>query len=223
MKLDPHQSAGDTTRLSTEGFTFINHENTKLADKDLWEYFKQGDESAFISIYKTYANPLFHFGCQFCADREAVKDCLQDFFIYLRKNRAGFGTTDSIRFYLLKSFKRKMLEAIKKQSKISEQKLRFTMEQFPVELSTEAKFIQQQLEVDLLADLNRALESLDNKEREAIYYFFYQGLSYEQVAAIFEFSHISSARRLIYRALSNLRKTMLIPVIGYFFVRQADL
>lgn len=222
MKLDPHHSTGISPLFSPGEYSVANQENTKLRDKDLWECFKQGDESAFISIYKAYANPLFHFGCQFCADREAVKDCLQDFFIYLRKNRAGFGATDSIRFYLLKSFKRKMLGAIKKQSKTTEKKLMFTMEQFPVELSTEAKFIQQQMEVDLLADLNRALESLDNKEREAIYYFFYQGLSYEQVAGIFEFSHISSARRLIYRALANLRKTMLIPVIGYFILNQPD-
>jgi RNA polymerase sigma-70 factor (ECF subfamily) len=90
------------------------------------------------------------------------------------------------------------------------------MEQFPVELSSEAKFIQQQMEVDLLADLNRALELLDNREREAIYYFYYQGLSYEQIAEIFDFSYVSSARRLIYKALANLRKTMLIPVIAYF-------
>jgi RNA polymerase sigma factor (sigma-70 family) len=202
--------------LSQRQYPQANQGETKLADKELWEQFKQGDEAAFIHIYKAYVNPLFNFGCQFCTDREAVKDCLQDFFIYLRKNRAGFSSTDSIRFYLIKSFKRKLLETIKKHSKTVENKIRFTMEQFPVELSSEAKFIQQQMEVDLLADLNRALELLDNREREAIYYFYYQGLSYEQIAEIFDFSYVSSARRLIYKALANLRKTMLIPVIAYF-------
>ncbi|WP_158856592.1 RNA polymerase sigma factor [Lunatibacter salilacus] len=220
MKIDPNHVNGPNPLFSPGEFPNANQENSKLADRDLWEHFKQGDESAFICIYKAYANPLFHFGCQFCGDREAVKDCLQDFFIYLRKNRAGFGATDSIRFYLLKSFKRRMLETIKTQSKTTEKKLRFTMEQFPVELSSEAKFIQQQMEVDLLADLNRALESLDNREREAIYYFYYQGLSYEQIADIFDFSYISSARRLIYKALANLRKTMLISGITYFTVNQ---
>ncbi|HSI75868.1 MAG TPA: sigma-70 family RNA polymerase sigma factor [Lunatimonas sp.] len=222
MKIDPYHAKGTNPLFSPGEFPTANQENSKLTDRELWEYFKHGDESAFICIYKAYANPLFHFGCQFCVDREAVKDCLQDFFIYLRKNREGFGPTDSIRFYLLKSFKRRMLDTVKKQSKTVEKKLRFTTEQFPVELSFEAKFIQQQMEVDLLTDLNRALESLDNREREAIYYFYYQGLSYEQIAEIFDFSYISSARRLIYRALANLRKTMLISGITYFVVNQLD-
>lgn len=222
MKIDPNHAKGANPLFSPGESPNAKQENLKLPDRDLWEHFKHGDESAFIRIYKAYANPLFHFGCQFCTDREAVKDYLQDFFIYLRKNRAGFGTTDSIRFYLLKSFKRKILEITKKQLKTTEKKIRFTMEQFPVELSSEAKFIQQQMEVDLLADLNRALESLDNREREAIYYFYYQGLSYEQIAEIFEFSYISSARRLIYKALANLRKTMLIPEITFFLVYKLE-
>ena len=220
--MDPNPANGQFPISSPGGISVIHQENSKFTDKDLWERFKQGDESAFIFIYKTYANPLFHFGCQFCADREAVKDCLQDFFIYLRKNRGGFGATDSIRFYLLKSFKRKIIETVKKQSKTTEKKLRFNMEQFPVELSSEAKFIQQQMEVNLLENLNKALGSLDNREREAIYYFYYQGLSYGQIAEIFEFAYISSARRLIYKALANLRKTMLIPAISYFVFKQLD-
>lgn len=222
MRMDTQQTHRVFPASSPSQFAQADQGDSKLADKELWELFKQGDEAAFILIYKAYTNPLFHFGCQFCADREAVKDCLQDFFIYLRKNRAGFGSTDSIRFYLLKSFKRKILETIKKQSKTTEKKLRFTGEQFQVELSSEAKYIQQQMEVDLLADLNEALKSLDNREREAIYYFYYQGLSYDQIAEIFDFSHISSARRLIYKALANLRKTMLIPVITYFVLQHPE-
>jgi RNA polymerase sigma factor (sigma-70 family) len=222
MKINPSQSNSADSHSSPGEYAVVDERNSKLADRDLWEQFKQGDESAFIFIYKAYANPLFHFGCQFCLDRETVKDCLQDFFIYLRKNRAGFGATDSIRFYLLKSFKRKIIESVKRQSKNAEKKMQFTMEQFPVELSSEAKFIQQQMEVDLLENLNKALIKLDNKEREAIYYFYYQGLSYGQIAEIFEFAYISSARRLIYKALANLRKTMLIPAITYFLLYKKD-
>ncbi|MBI1301578.1 MAG: sigma-70 family RNA polymerase sigma factor [Alphaproteobacteria bacterium] len=222
MEIDPQQQAGITPITPSREPLSSPKDNANLADFDIWERFKQGDESSFIFIYKTYANPLFHFGIQFCADREAVKDSLQDFFIYLRKNRAGFGSTDSIKFYLLKSFKRRLIEVIKRQHKTDEKKMQFTMEQFPVELSSEAKFIQQQMEVDLLADLNKALTSLDNREREAIYYFYYQGLSYGQIAEIFDFAYISSARRLVYKALANLRKTMVIPVLTFFVLNKPE-
>ncbi|EON76371.1 RNA polymerase ECF-type sigma factor [Lunatimonas lonarensis] len=92
------------------------------------------------------------------------------------------------------------------------------MEQFSVELSTESKFIQQQLDDELIQNLNNALLSLDNKEREAIYYFYYQGLGYDQIAEIFEFSHISSARRLIYKSLAKIRKVISLSILAFFAI-----
>ena len=189
-----------------------------VSDRELWDRFCSGDEGSFVTIYQTHVNHLFHFGCQFCEDRELVKDLLQDFFIYLRTNRRGFGSTDSIKFYLLKSFRRKIMAALKRQRKGTADRQRFMLDQFTVELSCEAKFIQQQLETDMIRDLNRAIASLDSREREAIYYFYYQGLGYEQIAEIFEFSYVSSARRLIYKSLARLRKLMVFPVLGFYLV-----
>lgn len=181
----------------------------KLSDKLLWEAFKKGDESAFINIYKGYANILYNYGCQFSPDREIVKDCLQDFFLYLRKNRSGFGETDSIKMYLFKAFRRRIVDYLKKCSRECHLIETFAFSQFPVELSSESIYISRQLEAEQLEKLNKALKALDSKEREAIYYFYYEGLSYVQIAEIFNFSHVSSARRLMYRGLSHLRKFLL--------------
>ncbi|WP_051113312.1 RNA polymerase sigma factor [Lunatimonas lonarensis] len=189
-----------------------------LRDKDLWDKFRSGDEGAFVVIYQGYVNHLFHFGCQFCQDRDVVKDLLQDFFIDLRANRRRLGSTDSIKFYLLKSFRRRVLGFVKKAQREAEHRKRFLMEQFSVELSTESKFIQQQLDDELIQNLNNALLSLDNKEREAIYYFYYQGLGYDQIAEIFEFSHISSARRLIYKSLAKIRKVISLSILAFFAI-----
>ncbi len=180
----------------------------KESDKLLWDDFTKGDESAFIRIYKDYANSLFSYGCQFSTDRELVKDCLQDFFIYLRKNRAGFGPTDSIKMYLFKAFRRRIIDYLKKANRERQYQESFAFSQFPVELSSESIYIHRQIEAIQLDKLNKALEALDAKEREAIYYFYYEGLSYAQIAEIFNFSHVSSARRLMYRGLSHLRKCL---------------
>lgn len=180
------------------------------SDNELWLAFKNGDEAAFIHIYNEYANVLFNYGCQFTPDRELVKDCLQDFFIYLRKNRAGLGDTAYMKMYLLKAFKRRVIEYLKKYSKECEKNESFLFFQFPVELSSETIYINRQIEDEQIHRLNQALRALDSKEREAIYYFYYEGLSYEQIAGIFNFSHVSSARRLVYRGLSQLRKLILI-------------
>lgn len=181
---------------------------------ELWKAFKEGDEAAFIQIYNLYANVLFNYGCQFTPDRELVKDCLQDFFIYLRKNRTGFNDTSHVKMYLLKAFRRRVVDYLAKYRKECQQNEMFLLYEFPVELSTETIYINQQIEEEQIVKLNKALKALDAKEREAIYYFYYEGLSYEQIAEIFNFSHISSARRLVYRALGRLRKLILVVCIA---------
>src|SRR4028118_761164 len=155
-----------------------------INDKVLWEGFKSGDELAFIQIYKSYCNILYNYGCQFTYDKELVRDCLQDFFIYLRKNKAGFGETSSIKMYLLKAFRRRVIEYFKKTNSEIRNNKEFSFVQFSVEMSFESVYINQQAKTEEINKLNDALKSLDSKEREAIYYFYYEGLSYEQIAAI---------------------------------------
>lgn len=183
------------------------------SDKELWNAFKNGDEAAFIQLYNQYANVLFNYGCQFSPDKEMVKDCLQDFFISLRKNRAGFSEISYIKMYLFKAFKRRVIDYQKKYNTEGQKNESFLFFQFPVELSSETVYINRQIEDEQTNKLNEALKALDNKEREAIYYFYYEGLGYEQIAEIFSFTHVSSARRLIYRGLAQLRKLILFGLL----------
>src|SRR5690554_6430007 len=89
-------------------------DGAKSSDSDLWNAFVNGDEGAFIQIYNQSAYILFNYGCQFTPDREMIKDCLHDFFIYLRKKRSGFGHTSFIKMYLLKAFRRRVVDYLKK-------------------------------------------------------------------------------------------------------------
>ncbi|MEX2568660.1 MAG: sigma-70 family RNA polymerase sigma factor [Cyclobacteriaceae bacterium] len=187
-------------------------------DQALWNSFKAGEEAAFIHIYNAFANILYNYGCQFTTDHELVKDCLQDFFVYLREKRSRLGITTSIKFYLMKSFKRRVIHHLEKAKQENRRNENFTYFQFPVELSHEALYIQQQMEEEQLLNLEQALKSLGSKEREAIYYFYYEGFSYEQIADIFDFSHISSARRLIYKGLANIRKVMMSFIVGQMII-----
>ena len=87
----------EETTLQNDYFpcsTFIPYKKEKtlhypdqeeLSDKILWEAFKQGDELAFIRIYKNYSKLLYDYGCKYSPDKEMVRDCLQDFFLYLKK------------------------------------------------------------------------------------------------------------------------------------------
>jgi RNA polymerase sigma factor (sigma-70 family) len=182
----------------------------KASDHELWSAFRQGDEAAFVDIYKTYVNKLYNYGTRFCSDNELVKDCLQDFFIYLRKNRESLGDTTSIKFYLFKAFRRRVVDYIKAQETEHRKNQLATIFQLQIEVSDEVKFIDRQLHEQQIQRLNNAIAALTEKEREAVFYYFYEGLSYQDIAKILNFTHTASARRLIYRSLANIKDMLII-------------
>lgn len=194
------QNKNQSEILGSDALGSLSKEDNQI----IWKDFKAGDEKAFMLLYEEYANLLYGYGCRFTTDNELVKDCLQDFFVYLRDKREGLGDPASVKFYLLKAFKRRVLDYLRKGKKEKEKSQEAIKDGFYNNRMHETVFIQQQDETKLL-NLERALKSLNSKEREAIYYFYYQNLSYEQIAEILDFSYISSARRLIYRSLKKMK------------------
>ena len=194
------QNKNQSEILGSDALGNLSKEDNQI----IWKDFKAGDEKAFILLYEQYANLLYGYGCRFTTDNELVKDCLQDFFVYLREKREGLGDPASVKFYLLKAFKRRVLDYLRKGKKEREKSQEVIQNGFYSNRMHETVFIQQQDESKLL-NLEKALKSLNVKEREAIYYFYYQNLSYEQIAEILDFSYISSARRLIYRSLKKMK------------------
>ncbi len=174
-------------------------------DSQRWKAFKNGDEASFISIYTQYFPVLFNFGHQFTRDKELVKDLIQDLFIELKQKRKNLGNTDSIKFYLLKSYRRKLLYHLKKEKvNISKEQI-FLKDTFEIELTHESHLINAQLNDEIKVRLSKALNGLTERQREILIYFFHEGLSYEEITAIMEFSKIEYARVLMSRSLSKLR------------------
>jgi len=199
-------SNGNGTYATPRKAVLTEFSNSKQqADQTIWDAFKSGDEQAFTHIYTNYSRILFLYGCKYSADKELVRDCLQDFFLYLKKNRLGFGATNSIKLYLLKAFRRRVLDYLKKDRIHLNIVEPAEYPHFGIESSIEAVFINKQIKAEQLDRLNKALKTLDRIELDVIYYFYFKGMSYEQIAEIFKFSHVSSARRVMYRSLRQLR------------------
>ena len=201
------QTAVPYFSTSTPGKRSISafNEPVQTPDQLLWDAFKKGDDMAFVKIYNNYSSLLFQYGCRFTNDQEMVRDCLHDFFIYLRNNKMGFGDISSIKQYLFKAFRRRIVQYLKKDKNrvaVSEPE---DLSKLGVELSFESDYIIRQTNAEQMEKLKLALNALDKKERMAIYCFYFQGLSYEQIAILFKFSHVSSARRVMYRGLRQLR------------------
>src|SRR5690554_411511 len=179
-------------------------ENQNKDEGVIWEAFKEGNESAFIFIYETYFDQLFLYGNQFTRNEDIVKDAIQDLFIELRKSRSRLGRTDSIKFYLYKSLKRLIIKEsgqwFNQWEDLNSKKI------FNFTFSHEQILIERQLDEEKTAGLNKAIQSLSPRKREIIYYFYYEGMSYQQIQELMEMSHVKSVRNLLYKAVDFLRQ-----------------
>src|SRR5690606_16061393 len=74
-----------------------------------WCAFKKGDKKAFSTIYKAHIHDLLNYGYKVTSDRKLIEDSIQDLFLELWQNRERLSETTSIRFYLFKALRYKIV------------------------------------------------------------------------------------------------------------------
>lgn len=181
----------------------------KMDDLQLWRLFKNGREEALVFIYRTYVNVLYNYGCQFTRKKELVRDTVQEFFIELIRNKYNLGDTTSIKFYLFRSFRRKLVRALKKENKVIKEEIKEEAG-FQISHDPEMRYIKDQLDEEQRKFLKEKFNVLPEKQREALLLYYYEGLSYEEIAGLFAMTRVKSARVLIYRAIDNLARELKI-------------
>ncbi|GAB3647223.1 sigma-70 family RNA polymerase sigma factor [Echinicola sediminis] len=187
--------------------SFASHKAPDFpGDKEVWNLFRNGCESSFIRIYETYVAELYDYGAKFCKDSELVKDAVQDLFIEIRTNRKNLGNTGSIKFYLYKALRRKIIRENKKWlHKILPLDHH---SDFELEFSHEHLLINKQIKEEQTQQLNKALEQLTARQKEMIYYYFFEDMEYEQIKELMHFSNIKATRNLLYRTIDHLKSAL---------------
>ena len=192
--------------LKTGGTPVRNFEG--LTDQEVWRYFVQGNEDAFIFLYHKWFDKLYGYGCQFTTDTEMVKDAIQELFVaYLNTSQRSTINISSIKFYLFTSLRNRLFKTIKKEKFMGFMRsVELPEHAFGFESAHDIKLISQQLDERQSRQLIAALNTLTLKQREAITYYFYEEMSYAQVATIMNLKSAKYARKLIYRAIASLRE-----------------
>jgi DNA-directed RNA polymerase specialized sigma24 family protein len=83
----------------------------------IWKSFLKGDKKAFYVIYKQQLPSLFKYGLNFTNDKDLIKDCIHDVFVYIYTHRSNLNETNNIRLYLLKALKNSIIKAVSEQKK----------------------------------------------------------------------------------------------------------
>lgn len=186
-------------------------------DYEIWERFKQGDQSALSYIYFQYFNSMFQYGIRFKDDPDFIKDCIQDVFFKLIKTGKNLGPTSNIRFYLFKALKNTIYKKDEKNKQI--EKIEPSQLSFGALFSVEEEFIAKEEMSDKEKILYQALQNLSDRQREIIYLRFECEMDYSQICDIMHLKN-DSARKLIFRAIKTLKEIIenqiKLPVLFFF-------
>ncbi|MBL7858607.1 MAG: sigma-70 family RNA polymerase sigma factor [Cyclobacteriaceae bacterium] len=183
----------------------------------LWSSVKQGDRAAFEMLYKIFFKPLYNYGRKVCSNATLVEDSIHDLFLDLWRYRENLSATSSIKFYLFRALRRKIVKNGEKDEQASV--FSFNQEDFfsKKTVSHEEDMIALESQNDQVRTLKRHLNNLSPRQYESLILRFYDDFSYSEIGSILNVNE-QSARNLVQRGLEQLRNLSKIVFSLLFFV-----
>jgi RNA polymerase sigma factor (sigma-70 family) len=173
-------------------------------DSILWSRLKVGDEKAFSVLFEKYYGSLIRYGNSFSKHTEKVQDCVQDVFTDVWLYKHSLNDNANVKAYLLSSVRKRIARLQKRDYVFSKITSADTIE-FLFDFSIEHQLIINESTADKVNQLNKLINLLPSRQKEALYLRYHQGLSVEQIAEMIDVNY-QSANNLLHRALLNLRK-----------------
>lgn len=173
-------------------------------DAILWSRLRTGDEKAFSVLFTKYYEHLVRYGNSFSNHSEKVQDCVQDVFADLWLYKHSLSDNANVKAYLLSSV-RKRIARLQERDHIFSKVASTDSIEFLFDFSIEHKLIIDESTADQVSQLNKLINLLPSRQKEALYLRYHQGLSVEQIADMLDINY-QSANNLLHRALLNLRK-----------------
>lgn len=176
---------------------------TTNQDTDWWHAFRNGDNEAFLQLYRQHLPALYNYGYNLARNRSLVEDAIQDVFLYLHQHRQGLAETNHVRAYLMRSLRHRILHLLKRDDLTDSLNESDT---FLLDTTPEPDWVQNEADTERSRRLNHLLNGLPKRQREALYLIYFQQLSYAETAEVMQVA-VKSVYNFVYKALNTLRET----------------
>lgn len=184
------------------------------SDVLLWNAFREGNREAYAGIYKLYIEDLLSYGYRVTSNRQLIKDSIQDLFLHLWLHRENLSETDSIKFYLFRALRNRILRNIEK-SDMLPQTADSILENIIEDFSFEQELMAQETEVQQIGRLQKAINKLSKRQQEVIQLRYHNDFSLEEIENLMQLNN-QSVRNLLHRAISQLRISF--EMAGWFLL-----
>lgn len=180
----------------------------------IWDRLKYDDTTALEALYRKYFNDLYHYGMRMSKDIDLVEDAIQETFLNIWKYRSKMTTPQSEKAYVLRAYRNQLIQLFRTRSKTiyKEEVIRFDFD-----VSMEQKVIEGEDATTITARINKALGELTTRQREIVYYRFFEGLSYDDIAEIMNMQ-TRATYKLAARSIIALRQILGSKLFSIFFI-----
>lgn len=180
-----------------------------------WSKFLEGYEKSLAEIFLFHHDDLFRYGMKLTRREDIVKDCIQDLFLKLWKNRDNLQVVRAVKPYLFRSLRNHLIDSLELQRQHVFQSLDSELAtQFDIAYSYE-DFLSENTDEDNRERVVEALNKLTPRQREVVYLRFFEKLDFDTIARVMDMN-IQSVRNTLHRSLQTMRKaSSLIAFLSY--------
>lgn len=186
-------------------------------DSELWRLLTEGDEAAYSALFRKYYPTLLRYGKSLTAHENLVPDCVQEVFIEVWIYRKNLSAPSSVRAYLLSGVRKRIARRLER-----DHIFRNTGELKEVEFSMTFTALDEMISDEETRNqvylLNKLLNQLPERQKEALYLRYHQGLDIDQIADLMQIN-TQSASNLLHRAIKHLRSVWIgeLSCLSLFF------
>ena len=178
-------------------------------EKQVWIQVGDGDKEAYAHLYVFYYKHLYNYGRKFTEDAALLEDAVQDALLSIWTGRDRLEKIEKPHPYVFSSFRYILFKKLRQAGRVRSMT---EADEGEPEFGIEHLLVGKDLEMGLKRRLEEAMKSLTDRQREAIFLRFYEGLSYEEVAEVMGIS-VKATYKIMSRALLQLRDTMSFPIL----------
>lgn len=173
--------------------------------QECWSRVLQNDTQALQALHAALYPAMHHYAAKLLKDDTSADDAIQEVFVKMWQQRQRIGNIQHVKGYVYTLLRRHILNVLRSQKTRLFHIGQWGSHEVQLEFSPEEVLMQQDSDREKQQAVSRALNQLPARQREVLYFRFYEALDYKEIAGIMGI-HYQSVVNLSFKAIQQLKQ-----------------